>query len=65
MLRHIYLFEIIISTGKLRLKDGESPYAGRLEVLVDDVWGSVCDDLVNDTVAEIFCDALGVPRDEG
>jgi hypothetical protein len=54
-----------IPAGSLRLRYGQTPNEGLLEVLVDGVWGTVCDDLwsgnqgVTNTIT--FCRLLGLP----
>ena len=43
----------------MRLEDGVKEYEGRIEICYDDEWGSVCDDFINDSVAELVCRQLG------
>ena len=55
-----------IVTG-VRLADGGSPRQGRLELALNDIWGSVCNDQWQLTDAEVVCrmlnftSALSVP----
>ena len=36
--------------------------AGRLEIFIDDEWGTVCDDGFDRTDADVACHQLGFPR---
>ena len=42
----------------IRLVDGMTPYEGRLEVLYDGVWGTVCDNSFRDPDADVVCNQL-------
>lgn len=46
--------------GQLRLVDGSAPYEGRVEVCINDQWGTVCDSFwgSNDN-AQVVCRQLG------
>jgi len=43
----------------MRLVGGQSSHEGRLEVLHDGVWGTVCDDWFTNTAATVACRSLG------
>ena len=45
--------------GDLRLVNGATPNEGRLEMYVDDQWGTICDDYWTDDEADIACRQLG------
>ena len=44
-----------MSSLDVRLVGGSNPDVGRLEVLYDGEWGSVCDDGFDQTAANIVC----------
>ena len=46
-------------TGQLRLLGGNIPNEGRVEICIDNVWGTVCDDLWSSTDATVVCRQLG------
>jgi len=43
----------------VRLVGSPSAHEGRLELFYNGVWGTVCDDLFNDTAATVVCRSLG------
>ena len=45
--------------GDLRLVNGAVPNEGRLEMYVDDQWGTICDDYWTDDEADVACRQLG------
>ena len=52
-------FKGLCIDGDVRLEDGVKEYEGRIEICYNNEWGSVCDDYVNDSVAEVVCRQLG------
>ena len=47
------------SEGSIRLTDGVVEQEGRVEVCVNGVWGSVCDNGWDTTDAYVVCQQLG------
>lgn len=50
------------SAFKVRLADGSSSSEGRVEVSVNGVWGTVCDDHWSIEDANVVCNMLGLPQ---
>ena len=48
-------------TGAVRLAGGSSGREGRVEVCVNNVWGTVCDDSWENPSANVVCRRLNLP----
>lgn len=47
--------------GSLRLSDGRTPSEGRVEICIDNEWGTICDDSWGTPDATVVCLQLGLP----
>ena len=50
-----------VAEGSVRLVNGESPHEGRVEILLRERWGTVCDDGWAQPDADVTCRQLGYP----
>ena len=47
------------SYGDVRLVNGSSPLEGRVEICINNAWGSVCTDAVSEDDVEVICRQIG------
>lgn len=51
--------------GSVRIVGGSFPWAGRVEICIDDHYGTVCDDGWGNDDARVVCRQLGYDDGEG
>lgn len=53
---------MVCITGSLRLAGGSVEGEGRVEICINETWGTICDDFWETNDASVACQALGYSR---
>ena len=59
---NLHSFLARCTDGDIRLEDGALEEEGRVEICMNEVWGTVCDDLFTTVDASVVCRQLGYSR---
>lgn len=59
-LMHDFCSSIGCHDGDIRLVEGSTTLEGRVEICINDVWGTVCDDGWGSEEARVVCRQLGL-----
>ena len=55
----MFSFLVVCGNGDLRLQDGESRLDGRVEICMEGIWGTICDNQWDNSDATVVCRQLG------
>ena len=58
----MYDFFLTVAEQTVRLADGSCSFEGHVEILMNSVWGTVCDSGWSFPEADVFCRKLGYTR---
>ena len=56
-----FMFTAPCTTGQIRLAGSNIANEGRVEICINNLWGTVCDDSWETTDATVVCRQLGYP----
>ena len=60
------MFDVVICNyGDIRLVGGSNEYEGRVEICINNQWGTVCDDGWDARDAQVVCTQLGISNSSG
>ena len=59
---HINFITALCNDGDIRLAGGTLEEEGRVEICMNEVWGTVCDDLFTAAEANVACGQLGYSK---
>ena len=55
----LFVYIVFCNNGDLRLVNGVTPSEGRVEICINETWGTVCDDMWSNVDAQVTCRSLG------